>query len=170
MSGLQRGSVAVVGVAESDLGQVAPHTSPVDLMAQATMRALDDCGLKLSEVDGIFSAATQVRVAPMALAEYLRIKPKCFDGTQIGGSSFMSHVAHAQAAIQLGLCEVAVIAYGSTQRSVSRTAASPREFNPYETPYRPMLPISGISASVFQSRGRPKRMRTASMWSGFSRT
>ena len=33
---LKRGSVAVVGAAESDLGQVAPNTSPVDLMAQAT--------------------------------------------------------------------------------------------------------------------------------------
>ncbi|HJQ61527.1 MAG TPA: thiolase [Burkholderiales bacterium] len=148
MSGLERGSVAVIGVAESDLGQVAPHTSPVDLMAQATMRALEDCGLELSDVDGIFSAATQVRVAPMALAEYLRIKPKCFDGTQIGGSSFMSHVAHAQAAIQLGLCEVAVIAYGSTQRSVSRAAASPREFNPYESPYRPLLPISAYAMAA----------------------
>ncbi len=148
MNGLQRGSVAVVGAAESDLGQVAPHTSPIDLMAQATMRALDDCGLKLSDVDGIFSAATQARVAPMALAEYLRIKPKCFDGTMIGGSSFMSHVAHAQAALQLGLCEVALIAYGSTQRSVSRAAASPREFNPYETPYRPFLPTSAYALAA----------------------
>ena len=148
MSGLQRGSVAVAGVAESDLGQVAPHTSPIDLMAQATMRALEDCGLKLSDVDGIFSAATQARFAPMTLAEYLRIKPKCFDGTQIGGSSFMSHVAHAQAALQLGLCEVALIAYGSTQRSVSRAAASPREFNPYETPYRPILPISAYAMAA----------------------
>ena len=67
MSGLKRGSVAIVGAAESDLGQVAPHTSPVDLMAQATMRALDDCGLKLSDIDGVFSAATQVRTAPMTL-------------------------------------------------------------------------------------------------------
>ena len=148
MSGLKRGSVAVVGAAESDLGQVAPHTSPVDLMAQATLRALDECGLKVSDVDGIFSAATQVRTAPMTLAEYLRIKPKCFDGTQIGGSSFMSHLAHAQAAIQLGLCEVAVIAYGSTQRSVSRAAASPREFNPYESPYRPLLPISAYAMAA----------------------
>ena len=135
MSGLKRGSVAVVGAAESDLGQVAPHTSPVDLMAQATMRALDDCGLKLSDIDGIFSAATQVRTAPMNIAEYFRIKPKYFDGTAIGGSSFMTHVKHAQAAIEQGLCEVAVIAYGSTQRSVSRAAASSREFLYYETPY-----------------------------------
>ena len=132
----KRGSVAVVGAAESDLGLVAPHTSPVDLMAQATMRALDDAGLTLKDVDGLFVAATQVRMGPMALAEYLRIKPKYFDGTIIGGSSFMTHVTHAQAAIEAGLCEVAVIAYGSTQRSVSRAAASPRHYNHYETPYK----------------------------------
>ena len=145
MSGLQRGSVAAVGAAESDLGQVAPGTSPLDLMAQATIRALEDCGLALKDVDGLFVAATQVRMGPLALAEYLGIKPKYFDGTQVGGSSFMSHVAHAQAAIQLGLCEVAVIAHGSTQRSVSRAQASPREYNPYETPYRPILPISAYA-------------------------
>ena len=69
MSHLKRGSVAVAGVAESDLGQMAPHTSPLDLMAQATHRALDDCGLKLSDVDGLLAAATQVRMGPMALAE-----------------------------------------------------------------------------------------------------
>jgi acetyl-CoA acetyltransferase len=148
MSGLQRGSVAVVGAAESDLGLVAAGTSPVDLMAQGTMRALDDCGLKLADVDALFVAATQVRMGPMALAEYLRIKPRYFDGTQIGGSSFMTHVSHAQAAIQLGLCEVAVIAYGSTQRSVSRAAASPREYNPYESPYRPILPISAYAMAA----------------------
>jgi acetyl-CoA acetyltransferase len=145
---LKRGSIAVVGAAESDLGQVAPHTSPVDLMAQATLRALDDCGLTLKDVDGLYVAATQVRMGPMSLAEYLGIKPRVFDGTQIGGSSFMTHVAHAQMAIQLGLCEVAVIAYGSTQRSVSRAAASPREFNPYESPYRPILPISAYAMAA----------------------
>jgi acetyl-CoA acetyltransferase len=148
MSARKRGSVAVVGAAESDLGLVAPHTSPVDLMAQATMRALDDCGLKLADVDSLFVAATQVRMGPMALAEYLRIKPKYFDGTIIGGSSFMSHVTHAQAAIEAGLCEVAVIAYGSTQRSVSRAAASPREYNHYETPYKPILPISAYALAA----------------------
>ncbi len=84
----------------------------------------------------------------MALAEYLRIKPRYFDGTIIGGSSFMTHVAHAQAAIEHGLCEVAVIAYGSTQRSVSRAAASPREYNYYESPYRPILPISAYAMAA----------------------
>lgn len=148
MSGLKRASVAVVGVAESDLGQVAPDTAPLDLMAQGTFRALEECGLKLSDIDGVFCAATQVRMGPMALSEYLGIKPKVFDGTQIGGSSFMSHVAHAQAAIEHGLCEAALIAYGSTQRSVSRAAASPREVNPYETPYRPFMPSSAYAMAA----------------------
>jgi len=148
MSGLQRGSVAVVGVAESDLGQVAPNTTPVDLMAQATMRALEDCGLRLSDIDAVLSSASQSRYAAPALCEYLRIKPKYFDGTMIGGSSFMTHLAHAQAAIQAGVCEVALIAYGSTQRSVSRAMASPREYNPYETPYRPFMPASAYAMAA----------------------
>lgn len=145
---LTRGSVAVVGAAESDLGLVAPHTSPIDLMAQGTIAALEDAGLELKDVDGLLSASTQSRFAPMVLAEYLGIKPRFFDGTAIGGSSFMTHVAHAHAAIELGLCEVAVIAYGSTQRSVSRAAASPREYNYYEAPFRPILPISAYAMAA----------------------
>jgi acetyl-CoA acetyltransferase len=60
----------------------------------------------------------------------------------------MTHVAHAQAAIEHGLCEVALIAYGSTQRSVSRAAASPRENNPYESPYRPFMPTSAYAMAA----------------------
>jgi acetyl-CoA acetyltransferase len=143
-----RGSVAIVGVAESDLGRVPDHTSPADLMAQAVSRALADCGLRLADVDGLFATTSQLRMAPLALAEYLNIKPRYFDGTNIGGSSFMSLLAHAHAAIEAGLCSVAVIAYGSTQRSVSRAAAAPREVNPYETPYRPMLPTSAYALAA----------------------
>jgi len=148
MSTSTRGSVAVVGVAESDLGQCAPNTSPVDLMAQATVRALDDAGLELSDIDGLFSSATQVRFAPMLLAEYLRIKPKYFDGTIIGGSSFMTHVAHAHAALEHGLCDVALVVYGSTQRSVSRAVASSREYNHHESPFRPFLPASAYAMAA----------------------
>ena len=148
MNGLARGSVAVVGVAESELGQVAAGTTPLDLMAQGVVRALADCGLGLSDVDGLFAASTQLRFTTMALAEYLGIVPRYQDSTQIGGSSFMSHISHAMTAIEQGLCEVAVIAHGSTQRSLSRATASPREFNPYESPYRPMLPVSAYAMAA----------------------
>ncbi len=91
--------------------------SVIDLMAQGIHRALDDCGLGLRDVDGLFCATAQSRTSGLSLAEYLGISPAFIDTTILGGSSFMFHVAHAQAAIQLGLCKVAVIAYGSTQRS-----------------------------------------------------
>ena len=51
------------------------------------------------------------------LAEYLDLKPDYLDGTNIGGSSFVAHVAHAAAAIHAGLCEVALVLYGSTAAS-----------------------------------------------------
>ena len=148
MSTLRRGSIAIVGVAESDLGAVAPHTSVIDLMAQATRRALDDCGLELQDIDGLFCATTQSRMSSLLMKEYLGIEPRYADNSQIGGSSFMSHVGHAWAALEAGLCEVAVVAYGSTQRTVSRAAASPREFNPYETPFKPFLPSSAYALAA----------------------
>jgi len=53
----------------------------------------------------------------MTLAEHLNLKPRFHDGTNIGGSSFVAHVLHAAAAIAAGLCEVALIVYGSTASS-----------------------------------------------------
>jgi acetyl-CoA acetyltransferase len=53
----------------------------------------------------------------VSLAEYLNLKPRYLDGTNIGGSSFVAHVNHAAAAIHAGLCEVALILYGSTAAS-----------------------------------------------------
>src|SRR5215472_11288620 len=148
MDGLRRGSAAIVGVAESDLGAVAAEMNPIDLMAQGIFRALDDCGLSLKDVDGLICATTQSRTSGLNLAEYLGISPAFIDSTIIGGSSFMFHVQHAMAALQLGLCQVAVIAYGSTQRSIGRQNASVREINPYETPYRPFLPSTAYALAA----------------------
>src|SRR3954470_6304208 len=148
MDGLKRGSAAIVGVAESDLGQVADGMSVFDLIAQGTKRALDDCGLSLKDVDGLFCATTQSRLSVLGLAEYLGINPLFTGSTIVGGSSFEYHVAHAMGAIALGLCNVAVIAYGSTQRSVGRKQASAREVNPYETPFKPFLPTSAYALAA----------------------
>jgi acetyl-CoA acetyltransferase len=140
--------VAIAGAAESDLGEVAPGLTPTDLMVQASLRALEDCGLAVSDVDGVFAATTQLPMAPLNLAEALGVHPRYVDGTQVGGSSPMAHVAHARAAIGAGLCDVALIAYGSTQRSVGRATASVQEIDAYEAPYRPLLPITGYALAA----------------------
>ncbi|TMJ03364.1 MAG: thiolase [Alphaproteobacteria bacterium] len=148
MEGLKRGAAAIVGVAESDLGQVAEGMSPMDLVAQGTQRALADCGLTLKDVDGLFCAMTQQRMSITSMIEYLGIAPKFIGSSMTGGSSFEFHVAQAVAAIEAGLCSVAVIGYGSTQRSVGRRAASQREVNPYETPFNPFLPTSAYALAA----------------------
>src|ERR1700729_929281 len=148
MNGLMRGSAAIVGAAESDIGAVAANMSPLDLMAQGIHRALADCGLRLKDVDGIFCATTQARTSAMSLVEYLGLPNADTDSTIVGGSSFEIHVAHAQSALAAGLCSVAVIAYGSTQRTVGRRQASAREYNPYETPFRPFLPSTAYALAA----------------------
>jgi acetyl-CoA acetyltransferase len=60
----------------------------------------------------------------------------------VGGSSFVSHLLHAAADIEAGLCEVALITYGSTQRSGGGRLVSGSEPLPYEAPYRPRYPVS----------------------------
>ena len=135
---------AIAGVAESDLG-VTP-LSPLQLNAQAVKRALDDAGLPLSAVDGIATTGLS-RFSATLLAEYLGVRPTWTDSTMAGGSSFDLFVARAARAIRLGLCEVAVVAYGSNQRSararrlggVVETGVPSTEF---EIPYAPLRPIS----------------------------
>jgi acetyl-CoA acetyltransferase len=145
---VKRGSTAIVGVAESDLGQVGPGYSPIDLMAQGVVRALDDCGLTLRDVDGLFCASTQSRLAGVALAEYLKLPQAYLDSTSTGGSSFLGHLGKAQYAVASGACEVAVIAYGSTQRSLGRKNTSATEYNPYEAPFRPFLPPTAYALAA----------------------
>jgi acetyl-CoA acetyltransferase len=137
-----RGRAAIVGVAESDLGEVGPGLTPLDLIGQATSRALEDAGLEKGDVDGLFSASAYYHMPTLSVGEYLGIRPRYSDATSMGGSSFISHLFHAAAAIDAGLCEVALIAYGSTQRSAGGRLVSGSETLPYEAPYKPRYPVS----------------------------
>src|SRR3546814_6609307 len=66
------------------------------------------------------------------------------EGTNIGGSAFEAHVASAARAIENGDCEVALITFGSLQRSqMSRTLGGrPAIMSAqYETPWGMPTPI-----------------------------
>ena len=143
-----RAGAAIVGVAESDLGEVGPGFTPLDLIGQATSRALDDAGLKKEDVDGLFSASAYYHMPTLSVGEYLGIRPRYSDATNMGGSSFVSHLFHAASAIDAGFCEVALIAYGSTQRSASGRLVSGSEALPYEAPYKPRYPVSAYALAA----------------------
>jgi acetyl-CoA acetyltransferase len=96
----------------------APDKTASRIMAESARGALEDCGLEPKDVDGLFAAGIEMGVMGVVqLAEYLNLKPRYVDGTNIGGSSFVAHVRHAAGAIQAGLCEVALVLYGSTAAS-----------------------------------------------------
>jgi acetyl-CoA acetyltransferase len=107
-----RGQAAVVGVADAASATGELSLSGRALEATMIAEALDDAGLKLSDVDGVCHAGSS-----MALAEYIGVHPVFTDSTMTGGSSFEVHAEHAAAAIASGQCEVVVSAYGATPRS-----------------------------------------------------
>ena len=141
-----RGKTAVVGLAESGCG-LASGWSAMEIMATAVHDALDDAGIKLKEVDGVFAATAFHSMAAMSLSEYLGVKPKFADGSQIGGSSFLSHILTAAMALDAGLINVAVVAYGSNQKSIGgfKTIS---EAMPYEAQYQPRMPVSAYALAA----------------------
>ncbi len=129
----------------SGLPALAPDSSPLDAMAMACAEALADCHLGKDDIDGVFAAGLQLFMPTLSLCEYLDLHPRYTDSTQIGGGAFLAQLNHAQAAIAAGLCEVALIAYGSTQRSAAKQFSSHSETNPYEDPYRFPGPAGGYA-------------------------
>ena len=141
-----RGKTAVVGLAVSGCG-MASGWSAMEIMANSAHDALDDAGIKLNEVDGVFAATAFHSMAAMSLSEYLGLKPKFADGSQIGGSSFLSHILTAALALDAGLINVAVVAYGSNQKSIGgfKTIS---EAMPYEAQYEPRMPVTAYALAA----------------------
>lgn len=141
------GIAAIVGVAESDLG-IVPNKNVFQLQAEAAKKALDESGLKKSDVEAVFSAGPHSYLQTMTIAEYLKIKPTYTDSTSIGGSSFEAHIGHAVAGISAGLFSTALITYGSTQRSGSSRPGSRIERDVFEAPYGMPFPMGGYALAA----------------------
>jgi acetyl-CoA acetyltransferase len=138
---------AIVGVGEAGLGKAQPGDTALSLQCRSARDALLDAGLKLADVDGVF-AHWDDRANALLVSEYLGITPKYVDNTVVGGGSPLTHLIHAMAAIEAGLCSVALVTYGSTQRldhSRSRggQATDPRSpSSQFVAPYGVLQPIS----------------------------
>src|SRR5882724_6920194 len=94
----------------------APDKTMFQIHAESARGALHDAGLTIKDVDAYFTSGVGP-IGVLSMAEHLNLQPRYLDSTSIGGSSFVAHVTHAAAAIAAGLCEVALITYGSTASS-----------------------------------------------------
>lgn len=142
-----RGKVAVVGIGTAGMGE-APGRSAIELLAEAALAALDDAGLSLAEVDGLFTATSVHAFPTLSVGEYLGIRPRFFDGTNVGGSSFEAHLLHAAIALEAGFCDVALIAYGSNQRTAGGKFVSFSEPYAWEAPYKPRVPLTAYALAA----------------------
>jgi acetyl-CoA acetyltransferase len=109
----------IVGTGLSDYPK-APHLDGVQHHVQAMQRALADSGVDKADLDayvGVGGSGGMMVDDAVTMAEYLRIDHRYIDGTMTGGSSFEFHVQHLASAIREGLCETALVTYGSDQLS-----------------------------------------------------
>ncbi len=146
MSKSLRGTAACVGVGMVGCGE-APGRSAMELLAESVHIALAEAGLNIADVDGVFAATAVHSMPAMSVAEYLGVRPRFSNGSNIGGSSFQAHALNAALALEAGLCDVAVIAYGSNQRSAGGFT-SISEPMPYEAAFKPRNPITAYALAA----------------------
>jgi acetyl-CoA acetyltransferase len=145
--GSLRNQVAIVGVADTEVG-VVPQYSATQLYVRAARLALDDAGITKDQVDGLITCASWAEPylyhAEM-IAEYMQIFPRYCMGAPAGGGTTLAIMHHAASAIVTGMCDTVMITMADSQVSgLSRdkavelmsTAGHPQ----FERPYGPPIP------------------------------
>ena len=108
----------------------APDKTVAQLHAECAAGVLADAGLGKDDVDGYFCAGDAPGMGPISMIDYMNLRVRHKDSTDIGGSSYLLHVAHAAQAIALGKCNVALITLAGRPRSTGQaTGTAPRPLN-----------------------------------------
>ena len=142
-----RGKVAIVGVADTEVGVLAGRT-PMEMGVEAALAAIEDAGLEKNDIDGLVTCNAMAQ--PMmyhaeATAEYLQIFPRYCIAAGAGGGTTFSIIHHAASAIATGMADVVVVTMADAMRSgltrdqammVQASTGHPE----FEQPYGPTVP------------------------------
>ncbi len=144
----------IVGISETPMGDLGGRSS-LALHADATLAALNDAGLKKSDVDGVLSGGSFVDdylAHSCVLCEYLGIEPDYTALLQTGGATAVSMVLEAAAAIYAGLAQTVVVVTadnilsglsqvgGANRDGAVRKMASQAAHPDFEMPFGPTVP------------------------------
>src|SRR5271156_3687772 len=141
-----KGKAYIAGIYEHPTRKADDKTL-AQLHAEVAKGALEDAGLTKADVDGYFCAGDAPGRGVLSMADYLGLKLRHYDGTDIGGASYVLHVGHAAEAIAAGKCKVALItlagrprADGMATGTVPRSrGGTPTPDEPFEFPYGPTV-------------------------------
>ena len=106
----------------------ATDKSVAQLHAECARGALEDAGLTKDDVDGYFCAGDAPgSLGGLSMADYMNLKLRHIDSTDVGGSSYQVAVGHAMESIAAGRCNVALITLAGRPRSEGMaTGTAPR--------------------------------------------
>jgi len=147
MSGFPRGQSAIVGAATFGTGE-SPGFESIDLAARASIDALRQAGIPLKGVDALFLCLPDDMLSGLTFAEYLGLQPKLTENNRVGGAAFQTHIYWAALALAAGEIDCALIAYGSNQRTKSGKLVTPAQQLAWESPYKPLMPISSYALAA----------------------
>ena len=141
-----KGAAYIVGAWEHPTRK-ATDKSVAQLHAECARGALEDAGLTKDDVDGYFCAGDAPgSLGGLSMADYMNLKLRHIDSTDVGGSSYQVAVGHAMESIAAGRCNVALITLAGRPRSEGMaTGTAPRAGNPsdpvmqFEYPYGPTV-------------------------------
>ena len=142
-----RGRTAFVGAATFGCGEAPGYTS-MELAAEAGRLAVEDAGLSMSDIDGLFICLPNDFLSGLSIAEYFGIRPKMTNNSRTGGSAFLGHAEWAALALDAGLIDHALILYGSNQRTGAGKLISAQAPSSFEHPYRPNNPVASYALSA----------------------
>ena len=142
-----RGKTAIVAASTFGCGAM-PGYSNAEMAHTAAIQALAQVSLKPSDVDGLATVLMDDTMSGLSFAEALGIHPSFLSNNRTGGSSFQTHATMAALALDAGICDVVLIAYGSNQRSSAGKLVRSSRASPWESAYKPLTPVSSYAMAA----------------------
>ena len=116
---LKKNKIVIAGVGETEQGKI-PDKSSFHFLSLASKLAIEDAGIKKSDVDGLVTAFSLVEHTFMhctTFADYFGLRPKFFSSVAIGGATAVWMAAEAAMAIASGQAEVVLCVRGDNTLS-----------------------------------------------------
>jgi acetyl-CoA acetyltransferase len=140
---------SIVGVGTSKVGKV-PDRSALQLQADAARAALDDAGLRMSDIDGLLTTPVRVEHWNMpcgVVAHHLGVKATYLSTVDLAGASGCGMIHQAAMAVATGqastvLCVAGqnLLTHGSRAKAVKSMAEGGSAHPQFEVPYGPIVP------------------------------
>jgi acetyl-CoA acetyltransferase len=150
----QKGQASIIGIGELKPSLDAGGKSTLDLMAEATAKALKDAGLQKNDLDGLLvtpPSEDSYFLWPSQVAEYLQLSPVFMNMVELGGASAAGTIARAAMLIDAGICKNCLCLSGGVwdkqvfnTREGKMAVMSQAEID-YDLPYGPMGFNSGYA-------------------------